>query len=91
MMTRLVWVLLVVCVFAGCGGPKPRTLENLTYYELTLLHQAELQMTDKNIEVLGFDEFRKEFGEATDRRTFLIRDLRKKAFEREFPNADKVR
>ena len=40
---RLAWWLLVVC-FAGCGGgEKPKTLKNLTFYELTVLRRAEIE------------------------------------------------
>jgi hypothetical protein len=82
--------LLVVCCVAGCGGPKPRTLENLTYAELTELHYHEFWMADRLEKILGFEEFNKEFGESTNKRLLLIKDLRKKAYERESKAAESI-
>ena len=74
-MTRLVWVLLVVCVFAGCGG-SDRTLKNLSYSDLTALREIEVKhlYEEKN----GTDEY---YGVA--QRLYVINTLRHKAWERE--------
>lgn len=89
MVKRLFLVLLVVCCVAGCGGPKPRTLENLTYAELTQLYLNEEKVQELAKEGLTEEEFEKWRVSSTER-IVLIQKMRVIQFRKEREAAEKI-
>lgn len=90
MVKRLFLVLLVVCCVAGCGGPKPRTLENLTYAELTQLVNIEIAECEKGAQFFDEGPERDAYRDKFSKRIQLLQQLRKARMDQELPSAEKL-